>query len=74
MGALPTVVGQLSVPQNLFAHLDQRVDPALPGRALVAEGVAAGERLESGEHRLAVLGGDDEPAAQRAVGVTPVLQ
>jgi hypothetical protein len=66
------------VPQDLLAHLDQRIGTALPGGAVVAHavagGAAAGQRFQDGQERLAVLAAEPEPAAQRSVLIPAVLQ
>ena len=62
-------VRQVAVPQDLLTDLDEGVGAALAGAAVVPTGVAPGERLQGGEERFAVLGGEQEAAPQRAVGV-----
>ncbi len=66
----PTGVRQLTVAQHLLADLDQRVGAALPGGPVVTDGVAAGERFQGAQERLAVLRRQQEAAAQRPVGVS----
>jgi hypothetical protein len=71
---VPTGGGQVAEPEQLLGHLDERVGPAHPGGAVVVVALPAGERLQDGQDRLAVLAGEHEPAAHRAVGVAGELQ
>jgi hypothetical protein len=56
--------GQLAVPHDLLADLDQRVGPTLSGAAVVVKAGLACQGLERGQQGLAVLASQDEAAAQ----------
>lgn len=74
LGALAAGVGEVHPGCGAGEDVDEGVGAALAGAAGVVQALSAGEWFEDGEDGFGVLGGEDEPAGDGAVGRGAQLQ